>query len=75
MPQRFDGKVAVVTGSSSGIGQAIAVRLASEGAAMVIDYRGHEDGAKETQAQIQAPNARAKSIIVQARRNEDRGHE
>ncbi len=66
MPQRFDGKVAVVTGSSSGIGQAIAVRLASEGAAMVIDYRGHEDGAKETQAQIQAPNARAKSIIVQA---------
>ncbi len=66
MPQRFDGKVAVVTGSSSGIGQAIAVRLASEGAAVVIDYRGHEEGAKETQAQIQAANAQAKSIIVQA---------
>jgi glucose 1-dehydrogenase len=66
MPQRFEGKVAVVTGSSSGIGQAIAVRLASEGAAMVIDYRGHEEGAKETQAQIQAKNAQAKSIIVQA---------
>jgi glucose 1-dehydrogenase len=66
MPQRFDGKVAVVTGSSSGIGQAIAVRLASEGAVMVIDYRGHADGAKETQGQIQAANAQAKSIIVQA---------
>jgi glucose 1-dehydrogenase len=66
MPQRFDGKVAVVTGSSSGIGQAIAVRLASEGAAVVIDYRGHADGAKETRSQIQAPNAQAKSIIVQA---------
>jgi glucose 1-dehydrogenase len=66
MPQRFDGKVAVVTGSSSGIGQAIAVRLASEGAAVVIDYRGHEDGAKETQSQIQAANAQAKSIMVQA---------
>jgi glucose 1-dehydrogenase len=66
MPQRFDGKVAVVTGSSSGIGQAIAVRLASEGAAAVIDYRGHADGAKETQSQIQAANAQAKSIIVQA---------
>jgi glucose 1-dehydrogenase len=66
MPQRFDGKVAVVTGSSSGIGQAIAVRLASEGAAVVIDYRGHADGAKETQSQIQAANAQAKSIIVQA---------
>ncbi|HEX3891264.1 MAG TPA: glucose 1-dehydrogenase [Terracidiphilus sp.] len=66
MPQRFEGKVAVVTGSSSGIGQAIAVRLASEGAAVVIDYRGHEEGAKETQAKIQAINAQAKSIIVQA---------
>jgi glucose 1-dehydrogenase len=66
MPQRFEGKVAVVTGSSSGIGQAIAVRLASDGAAVVIDYRGHEEGAKETQAQIQARNAQAKSIIVQA---------
>jgi glucose 1-dehydrogenase len=66
MPQRFEGKVAVVTGSSSGIGQAIAVRLASEGAAVVIDYRGSEEGAKETQAQIQAANAQAKSIILQA---------
>jgi glucose 1-dehydrogenase len=66
MPRRFEGKVAVVTGSSSGIGQAIAVRLASEGAAVVIDYRGHEDGAKETQSQILAKNAQAKSIIVQA---------
>jgi glucose 1-dehydrogenase len=63
---RFDGKVAVVTGSSSGIGQAIAVRLASEGAAVVIDYRGHEDGAKQTQSEILAANAQAKSIIVQA---------
>jgi|HubBroStandDraft_1064217.scaffolds.fasta_scaffold06324_2 glucose 1-dehydrogenase len=63
---RFDGRVAVVTGSSSGIGQAIAVRLASEGAAVVIGYRGHEDGAKETQSRIQAANAQAKSIIVQA---------
>ena len=63
---RFDGLVAVVTGSSSGIGQAIAVRLASEGAAVVIDYRGHEDGAQQTQSQILAANAQAKSIIVQA---------
>ncbi len=63
---RFDGKVAVVTGSSSGIGQAVAVRLANEGAAVVIDYRGHEDGAKQTQSQILAKNAQARSIIVQA---------
>jgi glucose 1-dehydrogenase len=66
MSKRFDGRVAVVTGSSSGIGQAIAVRLASEGAAVVIDYSRHEDGAKETQSQILAKNAQARSIIVQA---------
>jgi glucose 1-dehydrogenase len=64
MPQRFDGKVAVVTGSSSGIGQAIAVRLASEGAAVVIDYFGHGDGAKQTQSLILAKNAQARSIMV-----------
>jgi len=66
MPQRFDGKVAVVTGSSSGIGQAIAVRLASEGASVVIDYIGRQQGAQDTQAKIQAANPKAKSIIVQA---------
>jgi glucose 1-dehydrogenase len=66
MSKRFDGKVAVVTGSSSGIGQAIAVRLGTEGAALVIDYRSHEEGAKDTQARIRAANAQAKSIIVQA---------
>ena len=31
--QRFTGKTAIVTGAATGIGQAIAVRLASEGAA------------------------------------------
>ncbi len=61
----LQGKVAVVTGSSSGIGQAIAVRLANEGAAVVIDYRGHPEGAKETQKKM-APAAGARSIIVQA---------
>lgn len=66
MPGRFSGKVAVVTGSSSGIGQAIAARLGSEGAAVVIDYRGHEQGAQDTQNMIRARNPHARSIIVQA---------
>jgi NADP-dependent 3-hydroxy acid dehydrogenase YdfG len=34
MEQRFDGKVAIVTGSSSGIGKGTALRLAAEGAAV-----------------------------------------
>ena len=65
MAGRFNGKVAVVTGASSGIGQTIAVRLASEGASIVVDYIGHPDGAKETQNMIAAAGGQ-KSIIVQA---------
>ena len=65
MARRFDGKVAVVTGSSSGIGQAIAVRLASEGASIVIDYRSHPEGAADTQNQIAAAGG-GKTITVQA---------
>ncbi len=38
---KLEGKVALVTGSSGGIGQAIAIRLASVGAGIVIDYRFH----------------------------------
>jgi glucose 1-dehydrogenase len=58
------GKVAVVTGSSSGIGKAIAIRLASEGAAVVIDFRGHPEGADDTLKQIQSTGG--KGITVQA---------
>jgi glucose 1-dehydrogenase len=42
------GKKALITGSNQGIGQAIALRLAEEGADVVIDYVTHPDTAKET---------------------------
>ncbi|WP_213806945.1 glucose 1-dehydrogenase [Granulicella sp. dw_53] len=64
MSSRLAGKVAIVTGSSSGIGQAIAIRLASEGANIVVDYRSHPEGADETKIQIEA--AGSKAIVVQA---------
>lgn len=64
MAKRFEGKVAVVTGSSSGIGQSIAVRLASEGAAVVVDYRSHPEGAADTGKKI--ADAGGKSITVHA---------
>jgi glucose 1-dehydrogenase len=64
MAGRLEGKVAVVTGSGSGIGQAIAERLAQEGASLVIDYRNHVDQAKETQQKI--ADAGGKSVLVQA---------
>jgi glucose 1-dehydrogenase len=64
MPDRLKGKVAIVTGSSSGIGQSIAVRYAQEGASVVIDYRSHPEGANDTKTQVEA--AGAKAIVVQA---------
>ena len=61
---RFAGKVAIVTGSGSGIGQAIAIRLGSEGASVVIDYRSHIEGAQETLAKVEAGGG--KGILVKA---------
>ncbi len=47
------GKVALVTGSSQGIGQAIVIRLAAAGAKVVINYRSHPEGAQETLAKVE----------------------
>jgi glucose 1-dehydrogenase len=62
--KRLEGRVAVVSGSSSGIGQAIAVKLAEEGASIVINYSGHAEGAEETLQHVEA--AGSKGAIVQA---------
>ncbi|MBD2462700.1 glucose 1-dehydrogenase [Oscillatoria sp. FACHB-1407] len=51
---RLDGRVALVTGSSQGIGQGIVLRLAQEGANVVINYRSHPEGAEETLAKVEA---------------------
>ncbi|QLE54675.1 SDR family NAD(P)-dependent oxidoreductase [Nostoc sp. TCL26-01] len=51
---KLDGKVALVTGSSQGIGQGIVLRLAQAGASVVINYRSHPEGAEETLAKIEA---------------------
>ena len=64
MSGRLAGKVAIVTGSGSGIGKAIAIRLASEGASVVVDYRNHIEQAQDTKAKVEA--AGGKAILVQA---------
>ena len=49
----LNGKVAVVTGASRGIGRAIAIKLASEGAAVVINYNGSKERAEEVKKEIE----------------------
>jgi glucose 1-dehydrogenase len=61
---RLKDRIAVVTGSSSGIGQGIAVRFAQEGARIVINYAGHPEGADQTLAAIQ--KAGGQGVICQA---------
>ena len=60
----FEGKVALITGSSRGIGRAIALRLAEGGASIAVNYVKDQAAAKDVAAQVQAQGARA--LVVQA---------
>ncbi len=61
---KLEGKVALVTGSSLGIGRAIAVRFAREGADLVINYNRSPDGAREALQEVEKAGRRG--LIVQA---------
>ena len=56
---RLDGKRALVTGASRGIGRAIALRLAAEGAGVVVNYHSGEDEAASVVSEITASGGRA----------------
>jgi 3-oxoacyl-[acyl-carrier protein] reductase len=60
----LQGKVALVTGASKGIGAAIALELATRGAAVAVNYSGSKSGADKVVAEITAAGGRA--IAVQA---------
>ncbi len=64
MSQKLKGKVAVVTGASKGIGASIALHLAAEGAAVVLDYATSKEGAERVLAEIVRNGGKA--ITVQA---------
>ena len=61
---RLENKVAVVTGSSSGIGEAIALAFAANGAAVVINYSRHEDAAQKVLDKVEG--AGGKGLVVGA---------
>lgn len=66
MSNRFEGKVALVTGGSRGIGAAIAKRLAEEGADVVLTYGGSKDKAEAVAADIQAMGRKSEAIHCDA---------
>lgn len=69
--QGLAGKVAIVTGAGSGIGQGIAKRLGREGAKIVVDYVGSPTGAQETQRAIQQEGGEAEIVLADVTKSED----
>ncbi len=61
---QLDQKVAVITGSDSGIGRAIAIEFAREGATVVVNYAHSQQKAEDTLQEIKKNNGKA--IVVQA---------
>jgi 3-oxoacyl-[acyl-carrier protein] reductase len=70
---RLDGKIVVVTGASSGIGRAIALGCAREGADLAITYRGNAEGAEQAAGEIRALGRRAEVIQADISRDDDVG--
>lgn len=71
MSERFKGRVALVTGSSRGIGRAIALRLASEGADLIVTYRRSTFLAEEVVEAAATLGRRAVSVKADLGRKEE----
>jgi len=62
MERSLEGKIALVTGASRGIGRAIALELARHGAAVTVNYISRADAAAEVVSAIQALGGRAEAV-------------
>ncbi len=63
MAGKLQDKIALITGSDSGIGQATAIAFANEGADIVVTYHTHPETAAQTRVAVEAAGRRA--LVVQ----------
>ena len=71
MSNKLAGKVAVVTGASKGIGAEVAKHLASEGAAVVVNYASSKEGADRVVAEITGKGGKAVAVRADVSRPDD----
>ena len=72
--KKLDGKVAIVTGASKGIGAAIAKQFAAEGAAVVVNYASSKEGADQVVDEITKRGGKAIAVQGDVAKTEDIGH-
>jgi glucose 1-dehydrogenase len=68
---RLKDKVAIVTGAATGIGQAIAIRFALEGASVVVDYVGEPDVVRATERHIADLGGHSISVAADVSKSDD----
>jgi 3-oxoacyl-[acyl-carrier protein] reductase/pteridine reductase len=71
LPSSLAGKVALVTGAAKRIGRSVALRLASEGADVAVNYRSSKGEAEEVVAEIAALGRRAAAFRADVAKRED----
>jgi 3-oxoacyl-[acyl-carrier protein] reductase len=68
---KLNGRIAIVTGASKGIGAAVARQLAAAGAAVVVNYAGSRSGAESVVSDITAAGGKALAVQADVAKPED----